>query len=150
MTRGIGVFTGLLLAGIYCVATAQDRVAEMKPNQKTVQAGQSIKFEVTLDKAPNVAASVCLHADPTVENPFGLWSENCGGAIAPGSKSYTTTLGIPDGGPNGKWKVDNAYVRFQSQGGANSRNLQFNTVEFEVVGAKAIELPDRATIEIAK
>lgn len=112
---------------------------------KTVRAGQTVTFTITLDKAPNfVGAQLAMRIGPKDRSPEVL--ARVGTATAnEGETEFPISIAIPLGGPVGVWNVENLTFILPDR---EARPLKFNAIEFTVLPRRDPILPSGATLQV--
>lgn len=137
----------LVLAAVLCGSATGQETAQIKTQGALeVKAGDTINFEVVLDKAPSVKdITVSVSIGPKDPSPVN----GSGGSGSPTDASRThfrVSLPIPATAQSGVWHVTAVALNFPG----GNKTLKFPETDFSVRENEKLVLPDSATLAVVK
>jgi hypothetical protein len=145
----------LVLASVSTAAVAlallslhAQQVAKMTiGHDGAVEAGSTVTFLVTLDKAANVEiGSVSLNVEAEKPDPTVPGAGSSAGPANPEKTIYRIPVTIPLTAHSGAWHVTGLQLNLSG----TNKPLSFDPTSFEVKEKTPLILPDRASIKVAK
>jgi len=134
---------GLLVFGeaVRAQQSGTQEIAVTVNNADTIRAGETVKFTIVLDKAPNFTGGSLQYRIQSPNNVnFGM-----GVALENGKRQYSINFEVPVAAEGGTWTLKE--VAFNS-GAGNEIPLRFKPVTFQVIANSNLVYPTAAEVRI--